>query len=155
MFHINSPVGGIRTDGPVLTGKPITRYLTRLRKIVSNSPSVGRRGRDLGSRHNQDCRRRSSRAMTAVLWRLRRVVPASLRPDRKLSSRFNKSTRRANRFCLSESRVKPLAKKYFCFTEMKIRIYLSASRPTQGGVAQRTGAGRGCGGRGWRADEGA
>ena len=45
--------------------------------------------------------------------------------------------------------VKSLAKKYFCFTETQISLYQPASRPVQRGVAQRTGAGRGCDGRGW------
>ena len=32
--------------------------------------------------------------------------------------------------------VKPLAKKYFCFTEIRIELYVSPSRPIQRGVAQ-------------------
>ena len=40
------------------------------------------------------------------------------------------------------SRVKPLTQKDFCFTEFEIRLYDFPSRPTQRGVAQRTGAGR-------------
>ena len=32
--------------------------------------------------------------------------------------------------------VKPLAKKYFCFTESQIRLYQHPSRPTQRGIAQ-------------------
>jgi hypothetical protein len=54
----------------------------------------------------------------------RRSTQASalLRHARILTIR-DKTTRRANHFCLSEDGVKPRQKKYFCFPEMKIRLY--------------------------------
>jgi hypothetical protein len=39
--------------------------------------------------------------------------------------------------------VKPLAKRYFCLSEFKIRLYVSLSRPIQRGVAQRHQRGAG------------
>src|SRR5688572_7990376 len=68
---------------------------------------------------------------------------ARLHERANLLSRFNKSTRRAKHFWLSEMKVKPAAQKYFCFSEVKINVYEFSSRPIQRGVAQghRCGAG--------------
>jgi len=38
-------------------------------------------------------------------------------------NRFNKSTRHANHFCLSEVMSSSPTKKYFCFSEMKSGLY--------------------------------
>jgi hypothetical protein len=43
--------------------------------------------------------------------------------------------------------VQPLLKKYFCFTETKIDLYLFPSRPTKGRLAIVTKRGAGCDGR--------
>ncbi len=71
-------------------------------------------------------------------------LSASLPKESKLSNQFNKSTRRANHFGLSENRVKPIQEKYFGFPETKIDLYLCPSRPTQEGrcATYRRGAGK-------------
>src|SRR3977135_1382356 len=54
----------------------------------------------------------------------------------------DKLTRRANQFRFTESGVKPRNQKYFAFPEMRNRVYLSPSRPTQKGVGRRHDEGR-------------
>ena len=60
----------------------------------------------------------------------------------KLSA-INKIARRANHLPIFGSRVKPQNKKYFAFTEMQIRAYLSPSRPDQRGARDRHERGTG------------
>jgi hypothetical protein len=52
------------------------------------------------------------------------------------------TARRANQFALRFALVQPLLQKYFCFSEIKIRLYEWLSRPTEGRVAIVTAAGR-------------
>ncbi|HZE53590.1 MAG TPA: hypothetical protein VE111_10045 [Bradyrhizobium sp.] len=51
--------------------------------------------------------------------------------------------------------VQPSSKKHFCFSEMKIRVYLAPSRPTEGRLAIVTNAGRDAMDAGGASDEGA
>jgi hypothetical protein len=44
--------------------------------------------------------------------------------------------------------VQPLLQKYFCFSEMQIRLYDLPSRPERGALAIVTNVGAGSGGRG-------
>ena len=57
-------------------------------------------------------------------------------------------TRRANQFAFRFALVQPLTQKYFCFSEMKIGLYDSPSRPARGALAIVTNVGAGSGGRG-------
>jgi hypothetical protein len=44
--------------------------------------------------------------------------------------------------------VQSLLQKYFCFSELQIRLYDSPSRPERGALRNVINVGRGCGGRG-------
>jgi hypothetical protein len=60
--------------------------------------------------------------------------------SRVTARRANQSVRRIS--------VQPLPQKYFCFSEIKIKLYDSPSRLSGGAVRDRHGREAGCGGRG-------
>src|SRR6266567_6875208 len=65
----------------------------------------------------------------------------ALRGMTEKSNAINKTARRANLLIYRKS-VKPQNKKYFAFTEIKIRAHLSPSRPNNRGVGHVTNVGR-------------
>jgi hypothetical protein len=67
-----------------------------------------------------------------------------------LLNRFNKSTRRANQFRLSEIVSSPSRENISVFQKSKSGYINSHPVPFGGALRNVTSAGRGCGGRGWR-----
>ena len=101
-------MGGIRTDCPVPADTPIHAYLTRLRRIVSNSTSLCRRGRRSGSS--------TSAPGSQIIEPIQQIDPTG------------------KSLPIYRNRVKPLAKKYFCFPETKIELYNSHPVPLRGAL---------------------
>ena len=72
------------------------------------------------------------------------------RANTNFLSPFNKSTRRANHFCLSEIMSSPASKNISVFQKLGSGYINSHPVPFRGALRNVISAGRGCGGRGWR-----
>jgi hypothetical protein len=78
------------------------------------------------------------------------AVTSGLSMSEHRQPRGANSARRANQFSPLFPAVQPPLQKYFCFSEIQIKLYDLPSHPERGALRNVINVGRGCGGRGWR-----